>query len=155
MLRLGLRNATVAGLVVALSSAASSAPVVPDGGNCSVNATAWKIPNNSRTTASQSPVGVPDTRTDFTMAADGCAVVQVTAYANTHSDAELFLYFVLDGVVGPNQMLSEVSETSDLVTTTHILQNVTAGAHRLSLRVATNGAQAFIIPLNITVRYRK
>jgi hypothetical protein len=148
-----LRSAAAIGLVMTLSSATFSGTPVTEAGVCAVNATVWTVPNNGRTTTSMSPVGVPGTRTDFTMGADGCAVAQVTAYAN--AGGQLFLYFVLDGVVGPSQRFSELSEGQEVVTTTEILKNLSAGPHRLSLRVSSNGDPASITPLNITVHYRK
>ena len=155
LFRFALRRAAAIGLVMTLSSAAFSGTPVTEAGICDVNATVWTVPNNGRTTTSMSPVSIPGTITDFTMGADGCAVAQVTAYANSGNDGQLFLYFVLDGVVGPSQRFSEVSEGQEVVTTTEILQNLSAGPHRLTLRVSSNGGLVSISPLNITVNYRK
>src|SRR5215204_4847396 len=100
LFRFAVRSAGVISVMMALSTGAFSAPIVPEAGNCIVNATAWKIPNSGTlTTTSQSPIAVPNAGINFTMAAAGCAVVQVTADALSSGGGQLLLYFVLDGAV--------------------------------------------------------
>jgi hypothetical protein len=148
--------AAVTGLVTALSSAAFPATPGPESGKCNVNVIAWKELNQKNPISSTSPVGLPGTATSFTTAAPGCIVVQVTGFARGNVDDEAFLYFVLDGVVVTTQIFGRRGLTSELVTTTQIIRNVSAGTHRLGLRASSAfGHEVIVTPINITVHYRK
>jgi hypothetical protein len=151
-----LRSAAAAGLMIAFSSGAFSAAIVPEAGNCNVNATAWKELNDKTSTSSTSPVSLPHTVTSFTTSAPGCIVVQVTGYATGNVDDAALLYFFLDGEGVTNQTFGRRGTTRELVTTTQILQNVSAGSHRLSLRMSSSfGHQVTVTPLTIAVHHRK
>jgi hypothetical protein len=156
LIRFAPCSAAVIGLVMALSSAAFPAIPGPETGNCNVNVIAWKELDQKNSISSTSPVGLPGTSTAFTMAAPGCIVVQVTGFARGNVDDAALLYFVLDGAVVTNQIFGRRGLTSELVTTTQIIKNVSAGLHRLSLRASSAfGDQVIVTPINITVHYRK
>jgi hypothetical protein len=155
-LKFALRSAVTTGLLMVLLSADAFSALPTVTGRCNVNAIAWKIPNDGLSTNEQSPVAIPHTRTNFTMAAPGCIVVQVTAYATTSVSGKIWLYLVLDDGVVTNQIFGEGGARTRLLTTTQIFWDLSAGAHHLNLQAhSDNGDGITVVPLNITVQYRK
>jgi hypothetical protein len=154
-LKFALRSAAVFGLLIVLSSAAQSQVVAA--GKCNVNAISWRIPHDGLSTSEQSPVDIPHTRTNFTLAAPGCVVVQVTAEATQHTPAaKSILTLVLDDGVVTNQFFGTRPASTQLLTTTRTFWDLPAGAHHVSLQAhSDNGDQISVTPLVIAVHYRK
>jgi hypothetical protein len=154
-MKFALRSAAVFGLLIGLASAGHAQVVAT--GKCNVNAISWRIPHDGVSTSKQSPVNLPHTRTNFTMAAPGCIVVQVTAEATTHTPAgKIILTLVLDGGVVTNQFFGASLVRTQLLTTTRTFWDLPAGAHYLSLQAqSNNGDQISVFPQVIAVHYRR